>query len=47
MALLLTMIFSSVAIGLFADRFGARQYWLIGLLATSMTVLYLVFPKLM
>ena len=43
MNLQLAMIFTCVAIGLLAPRFGRRAHFLIGLLATAMTALYYFF----
>jgi hypothetical protein len=47
MALMLAYIFLCVAIGLFAQRFGARDNLTIALLAVLMAALYLAVERLM
>ena len=44
MLLMLAVIFLSVALGLLAQRFGAREYLIVGLMAVVMMLLYLLFP---
>jgi hypothetical protein len=47
MNLMLAFIFSTILIGLFVRRLGAREITGIAFLAAGMTVLYLVMPGAM
>jgi hypothetical protein len=45
MNLMLAIMFLCVALGLVAGRFGRREYCLITLMATAMTLLYWLFGE--
>jgi hypothetical protein len=45
MNLMLVVIFACVAIGLFARRFGPREYCLVAVVACAMTLLYFLFSE--